>query len=86
MTTRKRSLHTFKTRLARPVIATAAALAVAGAAAPTGRGTEARLRATADGYALLSSDGHVMYEASGPAARTACLRRATETGVLRIAR
>jgi hypothetical protein len=81
------SLHTLKTRLTRPVMGAAAALAIAGAAAPSAAaGTEARLRETARGCALLTPDGRVLFAANGPGARAACLQRARETGVLRIIR
>jgi hypothetical protein len=72
-------------RLTRPVTAVAAALAIAGAAAPSASATqEARLRQTADGWALVAPDDTVLFEARGSGARITCLRRATDTGVLRI--
>jgi ABC-type sugar transport system substrate-binding protein len=68
-------------------MAAAAALAMAGAAAPTaGAATQARLRETPAGCALVTSDDQVLFEAVGRGARAECLRRAKETGVLRILR
>lgn len=81
------SLHGLNRRLTHLVMAAAAALAIGGAAAPAAAaGSEARLRETAEGCALLSMDDRVLFEASGSGARAACLRRAMETGVMRIVR
>ena len=87
MSTKRSSLQALTTRLAHPAAAAAAALAVAGAAAPPAAAApQARLRESPDGCTLLTPDGQVLFEAVGPGARTECLRRATEAGVLRIVR
>ena len=77
-----RALHS---RATRGVVAIAAALAMAGGATPVAAaGRQARLRHTADGWALVSPGGSVLFEAAGPDARSRCLRRALDAGVLQI--
>src|SRR5205807_2848170 len=58
-----RALHSRGTR---GVVAIAAALAMAGGATPAAAaGRQARLRHTADGWALVSPGGSVLFEAGG---------------------
>jgi hypothetical protein len=85
MTTQPQGRRALQSRLTHPVAAIAAVLAMAGVATPTAdAGQQACLRQTADGWTLVSPDGAVLFEATGPDARDRCLRWALDSGVLQI--
>lgn len=84
MATRSQACLPLHATLTRPI---GTARPTTGAATPAAATRyQARLRHTGPGWALLSADGAVLFEATGPGARIKCLRRALDAGVLRILR